>query len=51
MGKRPVLDADVSREALEAELQHETEGLVPLTEIVTRMANYGYESLQNLGET
>ena len=36
---------------LRGELQHEAEGLIPLSEIVTRLANYGYESLQNLAET
>ncbi|KDN42389.1 MED14-domain-containing protein [Tilletiaria anomala UBC 951] len=51
MEKRPMLDLQIPLERLEAEVQHEPEGLIPLTDVVTRLANYGYESLQNLGET
>ncbi len=50
-GKRPMPREDIDLERLTAELQAETEGLVPLAEIVARLANFGYESLQNLGET
>lgn len=50
-GKARQVDQNIPMEVLEAELPVEDEGLVPLAHIIERMANYGYEALQNLGET
>ena len=44
-------DEDVPPELLEAELTNINEELIPLNAIVLRMANYGYDTLQNLTET
>lgn len=45
------LPADIPLSQLEAELPLEEADLIPLAALVERVANHGYEALQNLAET
>lgn len=49
--KRPLLDPALSLDDLRRDMLHETDSLIPLRDMVVRMANFVYESFLNLGET